>query len=176
MASDLILTTIPLGLGVAISHRIGKLLGAGSGDGAKIAARAPYILSFAIGAIEFFIIMGVRNRYGYIFTDDKPVVAVTAKILPLMAVFQVLDIANGGAAGILRGAGKTHLAGVCNFVAYYGVGLTSGWYMCFQRGLGLYGLWAGIITGSSVNIALQTICVLFVRWRELAEIVSAMEG
>lgn len=175
MASDLILTTMPLGLGVAISHRIGNLLGANAGQAARLAARSPYILSLILGAIEFIIIFALRDVYGYVFTSDTSIVRMCATILPLMAGFQVLDLTNGGASGILRGAGKNHLAGLCNVFAYYGVGLISGWYMCFQRGLGLWGLRMGIITGSSVLLVLQTGCILTLKWVKLAEMISERE-
>jgi multidrug resistance protein, MATE family len=172
MASDLIFTTIPLGLGVASSHRIGNLLGAGDAKSAKFALRMPYILASFLGLIEFFILISVRNVYGRIFTDSGPVIALTAHIIPLMAGFQVLDIGNGGAGGNLRGAGKNHLSAVCNLVGYYGVGLTTAWYLCFEKGFGLFGLWAGIITGSWAVLILQTTCLALVDWAREAEDIS----
>ncbi len=172
MSSDLLFTTVALGISVASSHRIGGLLGAGKGLLAGKAAATSYLLSFIIGAVEFVVIMAVRNQYGWIFTNYPPVIEKTAQILPLMAGFQVLDLSNGGASGILRGAGKTHLSGACNFFAYYGVGLTSAWFMCFQKGWGLYGLWAGIISGSGFLLLLQSICIWSVHWKRLGEDIS----
>ncbi len=169
MASDLIFTTVPLGLGIAASYRIGNLLGAGDAKGSKFAIRIPYFLALLLGLVEFFGIMAVRNVYGYIFTDSASVVALTGHILPLMACFQVLDIANGGAGGNLRGAGKNHLSGVCNLLGYYGVGLTTAWYLCFRKELGLFGLWAGIITGSAALLVLQTTFLALVDWKREAE-------
>ncbi len=175
MALDLIFTTVSLGLGVAASHRIGNLLGSNNPAGAKYAARAPYLLSILVGATEFFGIVAIRHKLGYLFTNDPEVVEVTARVLPLMAGFQILDLANGGAGGILRGAGKNHLSGMCNFVAYYGVGLTTAWFLCFQQGLGLFGLWLGIITGSGALLVFQTWCVLLVRWEDEAHKAAAAE-
>lgn len=164
MTSDLIFTTVSLGLGVATSHRIGNLLGSNDAAGAKHAARAPYLLSLLLGAVEFFGIVAIRHSFAYLFTGEPIVVDLTARILPLMAGFQILDLANGGAGGILRGAGKNHLSGMCNFVAYYGVGLTTAWFLCFRQELGLFGLWFGIITGSAALLVFQTCCVLLVCW------------
>lgn len=175
MSSDLILTTVALGLGVSISHRIGNLLGAGQGKLAMRAARAPYILSLIIGCIESVIIISVRHKFGFIFTGNESVVEATARILPLMAVFQLLDLSNGGAGGVLRGAGKTYLCGLCNIFGYYGVGLTAGWWFCFRLGYGLFGLWAGVIVGSLVLLCLQTICIFTIAWDELASQVSLRE-
>nr|KAK5446044.1 ethionine resistance protein [Exophiala xenobiotica] len=172
MSSDLLFTTVSLGVSVATSHRVGGLLGAGKGHEARKAIATPYLLSFIIGAIEFLGIMLVRDHYGRIFTSDPAVIRKTAQVLPLMAGFQVLDLSNGGAGGILRGAGKNHLSGACNFVAYYGVGLTSAWFLCFRKEYGVFGLWAGIITGSGALLVLQSCCIASIRWRQLAKEIS----
>jgi MATE family multidrug resistance protein len=172
MSSDLLLTTVSLGISVAASHRIGNLLGADQGLQAKRTTAIPYLLSLIVGALEFAIIMLVRNHYGRIFTTDGAVIRKVADVLPLMAVFQVLDLANGGAGGILRGAGRNHLSGACNFIAYYGIGLTTAWFLCFHQRLGLFGLWAGIISGSAVLLILQTFCIWCIRWDELGNKIS----
>ncbi|RFU26011.1 hypothetical protein B7463_g10309, partial [Scytalidium lignicola] len=164
MTSDIILYTLPLGLGVAASHRIGNLLGAENGQGARFAVRGPYIVACVLGFIEFVAILSVQNSYGYIFSKDESVVRQVARVLPLMACFQVLDLANNGASGILRGAGKVHVAGFCNILAYYGAGLTTSWYLCFHRDLGVFGLWAGIITGSGTLLVSQTAFIATIKW------------
>lgn len=172
MSSDLLFTTISLGISVAVSHRIGGLLGSNKGHQARKSALTPFTLSVVLGAIEFVGIMLARNDYGRIFTNDPAVVRKTSDVLPLMAGFQILDLSNGGAGGILRGAGMNHLSGLCNFVGYYGVGLTSAWILCFRKGYGLYGLWAGIIAGSGALLVLQCCCILCIRWKQLASQVS----
>lgn len=173
MTSDLIFATVPLGLGVSSSHRIGKSLGAGQGGTARFQTRIPYLLALIIGSVECVILLSARNVYGRIFSDDDGVVRTTAKVLPLLAVFQCFDISNGGAAGILRGAGKTHLAGVSNVIGYYGVGLTLAWALCFKAHLGLFGLWAGLITGSGSLLLIQSGWVFTVKWEREAEKVLA---
>jgi MATE family multidrug resistance protein len=169
MSSDLIFMTGPLGIGVAASHRIGGLIGSGNAKGAKFVARIPYILSFIVGSVELIIIMSVKNFYGYIFSDSRAVVNLTAHVLPVIAFFQISDLVNGGAAGILRGVAKTHLAGISNLVAYYGVGLTSAYYLCFAGGMGLLGLWVGVIIGSLALAAIQTLWIALVNWEKEVE-------
>ncbi|KIX02145.1 uncharacterized protein Z518_08084 [Rhinocladiella mackenziei CBS 650.93] len=172
MSSDLLFTTVSLGISVAASHRIGGLLGADQGSLAKKAVVTPFLLSLIIGSLEFIVIMLVRGYYGRLFTDEQSVIEKTAQVLPLMAGFQVLDLSNGGAGGILRGASKNHLSGLCNLIGYYGVGLTSAWFLCFQKRYGLFGLWAGIITGSGALLVLQSCCILSISWKELSREIS----
>ena len=169
--------TGPLGIGVAASHRIGGLIGSGEAKSARFAARIPYILSFVVGSVELVIIMSVRNFYGYIFSDSRAVVNLTAHILPVIAFFQISDLVNGGAAGILRGVAKTHLAGISNLVAYYGIGLTSAYYLCFSREMGLLGLWIGVIIGSLALVAVQTLWIVLVNWeKEVEKAANRLKG
>lgn len=175
MSSDLFLTTVSLGISVAASHRIGGLLGSSQGWLARRAALCPYILSLIVGGAECMILMTFRNQYGRIFTEDSAVTSRAAEVLPLMAVFQLLDLSNGGAGGILRGAGMNHISGLCNFVAYYGVGLTGAWFFCFRLQLGLFGLWAGIILGSGILVFLLTLCVRLLQWDELGNKISSAQ-
>ena len=171
MTSDLIFATVPLGLSVASSHRIGKSLGAGLGRFARFQARIPYLLALILGTLEGILLLSLRNIYGRFFSPDPEVVNTTAKVLPLLAMFQCLDISNAGAAGILRGAGKTHLAGASNVAGYYAVGLPLAYLYCFKLGLGLFGLWAGLISGSAILLLLQSSFVFSIRWEREADAV-----
>lgn len=166
MTSDTLFTTVALGLGVATSIQVGKKIGEGDPSGARFTARAPYIIAAMVGSVECVALYLSRHVYGYIFSDSRAVVAVTAHIIPLMAIFQFSDIANGGTVGILRGVGKNHLAGLCNMFGFYGVGLPMAWFLCFQRGLGVYGLWLGIICGSALLFLLQSSFVVFMNWQK----------
>lgn len=176
MSSDLLFTTISLGISVAASHRIGSLLGSNDGWQASRSAITPFVLAIILGAVEFVAIMLARNVYGRIFTHDPAVIDKTAQVLPLMAGFQILDLSNGGAGGILRGAGMNHLSGLCNFLGYYGVGLPCAWILCFHRGHGVQGLWAGIIIGSGALLILQSFLISRIRWKQSAAHVSKVRA
>ncbi|KAF8856223.1 hypothetical protein BDZ45DRAFT_691960 [Acephala macrosclerotiorum] len=168
MTFDLIFTTISLCLGVATSHRIGNFLDTNKPTLAKLMSGVPHILAPLVGLTEFITIMTVKNVYGYLFSTNKEVMALTAQVIPLMAGFQILDLANGGAGGFLRGAGKNHDSVVCKFVAYCGAGLTSAWYLGFRLELGLVGLWVGIITGSFALLVLQVGFIGRIEWEKEA--------
>lgn len=173
MTSDLVFATVPLSLGISTSHRIGKSMGAGASRLARFQTRIPYLLALCVGSVECAVLLSSRNVYGYIFSPDRGVVRVTAEVLPILAVFQCMDISNGGAAGVLRGSGKTHLAGGSNVVGYYGIGLPLAYVLCFKLKLGLFGLWAGLVTGSGTLLIVQSLWVFTINWdKETQRVVS----
>lgn len=167
----MILYTIPIGISVAANHRIGNLVGAGNIVGLKLALRIPYLLSLIFGLVEFILIMLVKDSYGHLFSNDPAVINLTSKVLPVIAIFQVLDLSNNGAGGVLRGAGKVHLVGFSNIIGYYGIGMVASWWLCFKMDFGLVGLWTGLVTGSAMLLIAQTVFVAMVDWEKEVDFV-----
>ncbi|KAJ7027903.1 MOP flippase [Mycena alexandri] len=145
MTTDQILNTIPFGIGVAASARVGNLIGARSPVAAKYAAHASALLSVVVGLVVMIVMMGTKNVYGYLFSDDVDVVRLVAQVMPLVASFQVADGLAGSCGGVLRGQGRQHLGALFNCVAYYVLALPLGITLAFhpRTALGLQGLWIG---------------------------------
>ncbi|KAI0916734.1 hypothetical protein AcW1_007896 [Taiwanofungus camphoratus] len=145
MTTDQILNTIPFGIGVAASTRVGNLIGARDAVAAKQASHASAFLSVVVGSIVMTVMMATKNVFGYIFSDDKAVVVLVSKVMPLVASFQIADGLAGSCGGVLRGQGRQHLGAVFNLIAYYVLALPMGITLAFhpRTHLGLQGLWIG---------------------------------
>lgn len=57
----IVLNTIPFGIGVAASTRVGHLIGLRSSIGAKNAAHASALLSVIVGAVVMGIMIATKN-------------------------------------------------------------------------------------------------------------------
>ncbi|KAF2205216.1 MATE efflux family protein [Delitschia confertaspora ATCC 74209] len=142
MTTDQVLNTIPFGLGVATSSRVGNLLGARNARGAARAANTAALLSMILGALVLAVLMGVKDVYAKIFNDDIRVIKLTAEVMPYVALFQIADGLNGSCGGALRGMGRQHVGATVNLVSYYCGALPLGIWLAFH-GWGLAGLWVG---------------------------------
>ena len=142
MTSDQVMNTIPFGVGVAASARVGNLLGARNAKGAARAANTAAWLSMILGALILAILMGTRNHFAKIFNDDPAVVKLTAEVIPYVALFQIADGLNGSCGGSLRGMGRQHIGAIVNILSYYCGALPLGIHLAFH-GWGLKGLWVG---------------------------------
>jgi MATE family multidrug resistance protein len=137
----------PLGLSIATSMRISKALGAGQQDalraigfgslGVAVVFMTGFALLFAFGGM---IIAGA-------FTHDYEVIALSAKLLIVAAIFQLLDGAQVVGSGALRGVGDVRVPTLITFVAYWVVALPGGWLLAFKLGAGPVGVWAGLAAG-----------------------------
>ncbi|PWY66086.1 MATE efflux family protein [Aspergillus heteromorphus CBS 117.55] len=142
MTADQVLNTIPFGVGVATSARVGNLLGARDASGAARAANTAAWLSMVLGGVVLTVLMGTRHEFAKIFNSDERVVRLTAEVLPWVALFQIADGLNGSCGGSLRGMGRQHVGALVNLVSYYCGALPLGIWMAFH-GWGLKGLWVG---------------------------------
>lgn len=126
MTLDQVMTTVPFGVGVASSPRIGNLLGARMPSHAKMSANASVFLATVYGTIILAILLGARYKVGYLFSDEPAVVELVGHVLPYVAAFQIADGWAQSTGGILRGIGKQHVGAAVNLIAYYLLALPMG--------------------------------------------------
>ncbi|MGG6242217.1 MATE family efflux transporter [Nodosilinea sp. AN01ver1] len=152
---------VPLGLSYAATARVGQALG--QQDMAQ-ARRAGYV-AIAIAA-AFMLLSTValllwrQQIIGlYLNLEDPANATVVALALPMLfvaALAQVTDGVQRVASGALYGLQDTRLPMVLSGLAFWGVGLTTGYLLGFGLGLGGVGLWIG----QSIGVA--TAGVIFV--------------
>lgn len=163
MTADQIINTIPFGLGVAASSRLGNLLGARDSRGASRSAHSAAILSVIFGTLILTILMVAKRDVGRLFNDDERVIDLVAEIMPYVALFQIADGLNGSCGGALRGMGRQWIGAVVNCISYYGCALPGGIYLAFH-GWGLQGLWLGQCVALFIVGILEWIIVGLSNW------------
>lgn len=163
MTSDQVMNTIPFGIGVAASARVGNLLGAKNAKGAARAANTAAWLSMFLGALVLILLMASKEHFAKIFNNDTRVIQLTAEVLPFVALFQIADGLNGSCGGSLRGMGRQHIGAAVNIVSYYCGALPLGIYLAFH-GWGLKGLWVGQCVALYLVGLIEWIIVAFSNW------------
>ncbi|KIJ33203.1 hypothetical protein M422DRAFT_264926 [Sphaerobolus stellatus SS14] len=167
MTADQILNTLPFGLSVSASARIGNLIGDRKPFHARLSAHTAAFLSVCFGLFVMIVLLLTRNSFGYLFSDDVDVVNVVATIMPLVASFQVADGLANACGGVLRGQGRQHLGAAFNLVAYYVLALPLGISLAFKFGQGLSGLWIGqVVALFIVGIGEYVAVWRFTDWEE----------
>lgn len=159
----------PLGFGSAAAVRVGTFIGAGQPKHARVAgwlciAIAVIVMScFAVGYLAFprFLLK--------CFTSDPAVIDIGAKILVLVALFQIADGTQVSTTGALRGLGNTRSAMIANLIGHYPIGLALGVVLCFGFKFGIVGLWTGLAAGL-ISVALMLVRAWVSHTRNLAEL------
>jgi MATE family multidrug resistance protein len=149
---------VPLGLSIATVTRVGNLIGAGNPQAAQRAAWVALGLgALTMSAFSLSFVLG-RHWLPTWYTAQPDVIALAAVTLPIAAAFQLFDGVQVVGGGVLRGMGRTRPAAVFNLVGYYALAMPFGWWLAFERGMGLPGVWWGLASG------LASVAVLLVLW------------
>jgi MATE family multidrug resistance protein len=131
------------GLGVAATTLVGRHLGAGEPTLAVLAGRRTLLLGLGVTGLAALGYVGLAEPLSAVFTTDAEVVSLAAMLLPVAAVFQILDGINMISYGALRGAGDTRYPmWAVGFMSWV-VGIPLVWALAMPAGLGLLGAWLG---------------------------------
>jgi MATE family multidrug resistance protein len=174
MTTCVVMFHIPFSVSVAVSTRLGNLIGAGSLEAARIATHT-YVIIFAImGAIDATLIGSLRNILPNAFSDDPEVVAIAARVMPVLATFQIFDASTALVNSVLRGLGRQTIGGYVNLFVYYVVAVPLALFLCFGKPhLKLTGLWIGCVVGSSLITLFEGAYCKFTDWEKA--VVNAQE-
>jgi MATE family multidrug resistance protein len=138
---------VPLGIASATAVRVGQARGRGeitasNQSGWTGIAMGAMFMSFT--ALAFWTIPQWIVR---VYTPDPVVIRSASKLLVVAAFFQLFDGVQTVTTGALRGTGDTRTPMFCHLVGYWALGLPLGYYLCFNRGYGAVGIWAGLSAG-----------------------------
>ncbi|GAA5824860.1 hypothetical protein JCM11251_005370 [Rhodosporidiobolus azoricus] len=157
-------------LSVAAAVRIGNLLGAQKPHLARVASRVTITAAIIISAVNSVLLVLLRNKWGNLFSSDPEIIAMVAKVLPLVAAFQLWDGLSGAMGGVLRGAGKPTLGAIINTASYYVIGLPLGLAVTFAGPhWGLNGLWLGLTAALTFTGVSSTCIVWQMDWEAESE-------
>ena len=151
---------VPLGVSSAAAVRVGQAIGRKDPQGAADAGGTAIFLGAAFMTCMSVVLLLVPRWIARAYTPDEAIIHSTIVLLAAGAAFQLFDGIQTVATGALRGVGDTRTPMLCHFTAYWIIGLPLGAWLCFRRGWGAFGLWAGL----SLALILIGIVLLFV-WR-----------
>lgn len=143
---------VPLGISLATTVRVGLRLGQQDWQGAKMAGAVGIGLSILfMGAMGLLFWLLPERIVGLYLDTQNPanreVVELAQQLLGVAAVFQIVDGIQVSASGALRGFKDTRVPMLIGIVAYWGLGLPSGYLLGIHLGLGAVGLWWGLALG-----------------------------
>ena len=160
---------VPLGISSAAAVRVGQAIGRRDPSGAASAGGSAIFFGAGFMTLAGIVLLLFPHAIARVYTPDLVVIKNTVTLLAAGAAFQLFDGIQTVATGALRGAGDTRTPMFCHFIAYWIIGLPLGAWLCFKRGWGAFGLWAGL----SLALILIGIVLLFAWRRTVRRLVHA---
>ena len=151
---------VPMGVGQAVTVRVGLAFGAGDRDGVTRAGWTAFALGVGFMVFTALLMVLVPHALVGVFLDladpkNAPVVAFAVSFLFLAALFQLADGAQAVGAGMLRGLQDTRVPMMFALFGYWGIGLPVGVALGFWTPLRGTGIWIGLALGLLVVAALM---------------------
>ncbi|MEL0169185.1 MAG: MATE family efflux transporter [Pseudomonadaceae bacterium] len=144
---------VPFSLSLAITVRVGHNLGRSGAQAAMLATKVGLCLALLFAAIAATLIFTQARHIPLIYTQDPQVVTLAASLLGLAALYQFSDAVQVACAGALRGFQDTRLPMLLTMIAYWLIGLPTGYVLGLTDWLGPArgpaGFWIGLIVGLS---------------------------
>jgi MATE family multidrug resistance protein len=138
---------IPFGISSAAAVRVGHAVGRGDPRGARLAGWLAVGVTMVVMALAALLFLVAPVPLIAVFTEEASVIDVGVRLLMIAAVFQLFDGMQAVTTGALRGLGNTHTPMFVNLAGHWLIGLPVAWALCFNRGWGVVGLWAGLALG-----------------------------
>jgi MATE family multidrug resistance protein len=146
---------IPVGLSSAISIRVGNAIGRGEMDAARYAGLIGIVIVLGFQTVSATAMLLFPEMIVSIYTDDLVVAPLAVSLLFYAAIFQYPDGLQIVAAGALRGYKDTRMPMVYMVISFWIIGMTLGYNLTFNRGMGPAGMWVGMIAGLTVAAGLM---------------------
>ncbi|WP_345195570.1 MATE family efflux transporter, partial [Kistimonas scapharcae] len=101
------LSTLPMGIisgiGIATSIRVGQAMGAGNRRQARFSAQTGILMTLSAAICIALMIYYNRAWITSLYTNDIRIIALASQLLPLVALFHIVDSLQGATNAALRG-------------------------------------------------------------------------
>lgn len=156
---------VSAGLSQGASIRTSNALGRGDWRAISEIGKSTLLISLAFGSLCAIGFIVFRHRLPPLFNEDVSVGALAASLLLFAAVFQISDSLQAIGAGLLRGIKDVKIPTVLITVAYWVVGIPSGYILAFHFDFKAVGIWLGFIAG--LTFSAFFLCARFLRMVKL---------
>ena len=160
-----------VGLSVTAMIRVGNLKGQNDFENLKTIAQSIFVLTILIEIIFALIFVLFHEKLPTLFlsanalenqASNIEVIAISAKLLLIAALFQMVDGVQVVVLGALRGLQDAKIPMYITFVAYWMVGFPISYYLGLYTELKAQGVWIGLLAGLASAAVLLYIRFIYI--------------
>ncbi|MDX1702467.1 MAG: MATE family efflux transporter, partial [Melioribacteraceae bacterium] len=141
---------VVLGISAAATIRVGNAFGSRNKNNIKIAGYSSILLGLMFMSFTGLIFMLFNKFLPSLYIDDMEVIQIASILLIIAALFQLSDGVQAVGMGVLKGLTDVKIPMVITFIAYWIVALPLSYILGFTFGLGITGVWIGLLLGLTV--------------------------
>lgn len=151
------------GIAAAATVRVGNQKGLRNYRAMRIAGTSSFVMAVLFMIASGLLMVIGRNFIPSLYIDDPAVIEMASMLMIIAALFQISDGVQVVGLGALRGLEDVRIPSLISLIAYWVIGLPVGYVLCFKVGIGVSGVWTGLLVGLTVAAIL-----LFWRFKMLS--------
>lgn len=148
---------IAFGVASGITVRVGQVYGQSGMGAARYSGHVGVGIAAGYMTVMALVMVVVPELIIGLYTSDPDLIRRAVSLLYMAAIFQLSDGLQVSGSGALRGLKDTTIPMAVNFLAYWVIGLPSGWWLGIRMGYGPEGLWTGLILGLTTAAILHNV-------------------
>lgn len=146
---------VPIGMSLAVTARVGLWFGIRDGAGVRRAGFVAIASTISFLFVSAIALTFYRHSLVGLFIDlqdpqNEPVIALAMSLLLIAAIAQMIDGVQRITMSALYGLQDARVPMMMSAVAFWGIGIPTGYALCFLAGWGAVGLWIGQYIGVAV--------------------------
>lgn len=138
---------VSMGLAQAGSIRVSNAFGTSNWPKIAVIGKSTMVTALIYGIFCAVAFAVFRFELPKAFNNNSEVLQLAALLLLFAAVFQISDSTQAISAGLLRGIKDVKAPTILIAIAYWVIGLPTGYVLAFHYGMGAPGIWLGLIIG-----------------------------
>lgn len=145
---------IPLSICMSLTILVGFETGSGRQKDARQYAFLGISLAAVLSLVTALVLFFAGSHVAGLYSKEPDVINLIQHFLIYAIFFQISDAIATPTQGVLRGYKDVNPAFIICFVAYWIIGLPTGYVLATYTDLGAYGYWIGLITGLAIGAIL----------------------
>jgi multidrug resistance protein, MATE family len=138
------------GIGAAATIRVGNAVGEKNYLQLRRSGITSYIMVIIFMGFNAVLFIIGNTFFPSFYINDHSVVQIASLLVIIAAFFQLSDGAQVVGLGALRGMNDVKIPTIITLLAYWVLGIPLGYYMGFELGMGVEGVWYALLIGLSV--------------------------
>ncbi|MGB3588081.1 MAG: MATE family efflux transporter [Tunicatimonas sp.] len=148
---------VATGLAAAATVRVGNQLGRKDFPNLRRVGFSAILMSLVLMSFSALAFITLNHWLPSLYIDELPVIELAGSLLIISAFFQLSDGCQAVALGALRGMADVKIPTIITLIAYWVIGLPSGYGFAFGLGWGPQGVWVGLLLSLTIAAVLLTL-------------------
>lgn len=149
---------LPLSIAMALTIRVGHQLGAGRPEAARFSVSSGLLITLGLAFVSSASMALFAQEIASLYTRETTIIEIATVLITVAALFQFSDAIQITCAGALRGYKDTSIPLLLVFIAYWVVGLPTGYLLgktnLLLPAMGPLGFWIGLLIGLTIGAIL----------------------